>query len=527
MSNRLGPLDGLTSRAEALAGAWAGRARASTTLGRERALLRLFGVHGLDRAGRPLAWSVVGRYLGTSPVRLADGIALPFAMALLEYDLGPQQVALDIASGAIDLALEAELLRQPDRRAVAEAEASRLGAAALERVDANRTARRELLAVFGDAPRPWVGLTLAQETASAACGEAGQLVASGADVVRVEVPMGQELAERLERAGIEPTRWRPPEVALQVAAGGDEDLAPTGSQRGVGQLRHALDESAAARHGYVRLATSAPGLWAPEQAVVAGFERVDLVEADPIAEIVEGVDPARALADHAFARSLLRRSGSAVLVGAGPHVVGPDLARGEPSDTTTRAGRAVALQALSVALARAEGFPADQLILGAIPAWLLEERDGLAHALAGAAIRQALYPDHGFALEEPDASAPSAAAWPFMVASALAGALPATLVARRPPNRRSPGDIGAIRWAAAAADAGVRVRGPATLDGGGQELARGVVAAAISTLDALADDGWRAILGEPIGGNERGRLGGDGVVERTEAFDPLALAAAV
>ena len=57
---------------------------------------------------------------------LGGGIALPFAMALLEYDLEPQQLALDVASGAVDLALEAELLREPDRRAVAEAEATRL-----------------------------------------------------------------------------------------------------------------------------------------------------------------------------------------------------------------------------------------------------------------------------------------------------------------------------------------------------------------------------------------------------------------
>ena len=44
---------------------------------------------------------------------------------------------------------------------------------------------------------------------------------------------------------------------------------------------------------------------APEQAVVAAFERIDLVEADPIRDIVEdNVDPERALADHAFAHRL-------------------------------------------------------------------------------------------------------------------------------------------------------------------------------------------------------------------------------
>src|SRR5690606_27631900 len=134
--------------------------RASTTVGRERAMLRLFGVTGLDRAGRPLAGQVVDRYSGSDAGRLASGIALPFAMAPLEDDVGPQQLALDVASGAVDLALEAELLDRPDRRAMAEDEATRLARAAVARIDANRVARHELLDLLGDAPRPWVGTTV-------------------------------------------------------------------------------------------------------------------------------------------------------------------------------------------------------------------------------------------------------------------------------------------------------------------------------------------------------------------------------
>lgn len=521
VSGALGSIDRLAARAEALAGAWGARARTSTTLGRERAVLRLFGVHGLDRDGRPLAWSVIGRHLGGSHARLAEGIALPFGMALLEYDLGPQQLALDIASGAVDLSLEAELLREPDRRAVAEAEASRLGAAALDRIDANRIARRELLDVLGDAPRPWVGLPVREPTAAAAFGEVGELVRAGADLVRVEVPVGQELAERLERAGIEPTRWIPPDSALRIVAGGDDDIAPTGSQRGVADLRHVLDEAAAERHRYVRLATATPGLWAPEQAVVAAFERVDVVEADPIAEIITGVDPARALADHAFARALLRRAGSLVLLGAGPLAVAPDVSRGQPSDTTTRAGRALGLQALAVALALDDGLPADHVLVGAMPPWLLDERDGATHALAGVAIRQAMFAGHPFAYEEPDRSSSSSAAWPFLVSAAMTGS-DAALIVRQAGPRGSEGQAESVRAAASSAAAVTRAHGRRVLTDEAAALARSVVGAAIATLDGIADEGWRSILGDPVGGGERGRLGRDGVVERTESFDPVA-----
>ena len=193
-SDQFGPLDRLSALAESLAGAWAARARSTTTAGQERAILRLFGVHGLDRAGRPLASSVVDRWQQSDPHHRTDGVTLPFAMGLLEYDQGPQQLALDVAAGTVDLAMEAELLREPDRRAVAEAEANRLAGRAIERIDANRVVRREILSLLGEPPQPWIGMTLDEPDVDGALGEMARLVAGGIDLVRVEIPVGQELA---------------------------------------------------------------------------------------------------------------------------------------------------------------------------------------------------------------------------------------------------------------------------------------------------------------------------------------------
>src|SRR5258706_16370210 len=181
----LGPLDRLAERAETLAGAWAARARTSTTVGRERALLRMFGVAGLDAAGRPLAWAAVDRYMGGGRGRLAGGILLPFAMGLVEYDIDPQRLALDIASGAVDLGLEADLLNDPNRRALAEEEAHRLAAAATDRIDANRTARRELVDILGEPARPWIGAMIGQREIAGALASAGRTVPAGRDRVRV------------------------------------------------------------------------------------------------------------------------------------------------------------------------------------------------------------------------------------------------------------------------------------------------------------------------------------------------------
>ena len=160
-------------------------------------ILRLFGVGGLDSAGRPLAGATVDRWLSADPRGLATGITLPFAMALLEYDLQPQQLALDVASGAIDLSLEAELLRQRDRRAVAEVEAFRLAGIAMERIDAQRTVRHETLSMLGDVPRPWLATTLAEPDLDGALEEVAILIDVGFDLLRVEIPINRATAPRL------------------------------------------------------------------------------------------------------------------------------------------------------------------------------------------------------------------------------------------------------------------------------------------------------------------------------------------
>ena len=489
----LGPIDRLADRAAALGGAWGARARASTTVGQERAILRLFGVTGLDRSGRPLAGAAVDRWLAGTRDGLGGGIALPFAMALLEYDLEPQQLALDVASGAVDLELEAELLREPDRRAVAEAEATRLAGIAIERIDADRTARRELEDLLGEAPLPWLGTTVSEPDLDGALDEVVELATAGFDLLRVEVPIGRELADRLHDAGLEVPEWHPRDRAgrMVVADPEEGDPAPTGSQRALARLRRVADGVAAERRGYVRLATAIPPLGVPEGAVVAAFERVDLVEADPMAEIVNGgVDPDRSLADHAFARRLHRRADTLVSIGPGPLVVAPDLATGIPADTATRSGRALALQLLGVAMARADGLPADRIVVGAYPPWLADEPLGAARIIGEVAVRRALYPGHLIRFDEPtgtSADEPAAAGWPFVVAAALGRMHDDAIVMRSagPDARRSAAEgHAAARIAAELA----QVAPPGPLEGMAAAHAAATVLAAIATLDRLARD---------------------------------------
>ncbi|MEO8436864.1 MAG: lysine 5,6-aminomutase subunit alpha [Chloroflexota bacterium] len=520
MTSDWGSLDRLVGQAEALAGAWGARARASTTIGQERAILRLFGVTGLDAAGRPLAGATIDRWLTGAPGGLGAGIALPFAMALLEYDLEPQQLAMDIASGAIDLALESELLREADRRAMAEAEAARLGAAAVDRIDAQRTVRLETVGMLGEAERPWLGVTLREPDVEAALDEAANLIAAGIDLIRIEVPIGRELADRMIDAGLEVPAWQP--HAAGAAALDATESAPTGSQRAIARLRRAVDRAAARRRAYVRLGTVAPALGAPEGAVVAAFERIDLIASDAMAEIVaNAVEPDRALADHAFAHRLAKRAGTTILVGSGPLVVAPDLASGVPSDPATRAGRALALQLLGVTLARGDGMAPEQIVVGALPPWLTDEPNPAARAIAEVAVRRALFPAHPLGFVEPPTGTVRSIPWPYVQAAAAAHAGDIALVLRA--LDFTPDDPEAAARSARAASlvavdvAGASVPGPLT--GVALDHARGMIEAARATLDRLGDHGWRTVAGDPPGGT-RGR-GRDAATERTDPFDPL------
>ena len=518
----------LRELADGLGARWLKAARSRTTAGRERAVLRLFGVDGLDRDGRPLAAEVVDRYLAAGRDRLPGGIALPFAVALLEYDVPPQRLALDAASGAVDLGLEAQLLSRRDRRAAAAAEANRLIAAALERIDANRTARSELLDLLGDAARPWVATSLDEPSANEAAEEARTLARDGADVLQVDVPAGRELIRHLGERGVDVPRWQPRERG-QVAAP-SADQVPAGSQRGLAGLRHAIDGAAAARGAYIRLLSTPPPLASPEAAVVAAFERIDLVDADPVAEIVTaGVDPERAIADHVAAAAVHRRAGTAVILGAGPLTVAPDLAAGMPADPATRAGRGVALQLAAAALLRATGLPSDAIFVGALPAWLADEPDAVARGVAEVTLRRALLPEHPLAFVEPEDDE-SALAWPFMLAALLPAAPAGGLILRR----RPPGSFAATAASTRAAfsvsiglaDAlpGRQLAGPAA-----DHRARAIVAAR-DTLERLGSEGWEWLVGT-AGEHGRGGLGRDAVARMragtdflSKAFDPAAAA---
>jgi hypothetical protein len=487
----------------------------------------MLGVDGVDGAGNPLAASLADRYCGADRGRLARGVLLPFVVAMMEYDCGPREVALDCISGAIDLALEAELLERPERLAATEKRATELMAAALRRFDANRTATRDLRDVLGQAPGPWLGVGIQATEVTAASAEARAAVADGADLIQVSVPASWEFAMARRRAGLDtPGRFDPEAISRtsQDGRGGPRravplkkpapEPIPAGSQRGLAILRKAVDDASAQRRCYARLMTVTSAFAAPEQAVVAAFERIDYVAADPIREIVEdNLDPERALADHSFAHRLQTRAGCSVVVGAGPLALGADVVSGIPADSETRAGRALALQALGVELALADGLPADRLMLGAVPNWAVGDGDAGA-ILIDAWLRNLVFPAHRFVL----GGSGNWLASPYgsgAIVAALSGS-PASLVVETDLHGKVAALAADLNAAAGAARAVRSIIGDGALHGAAIELAGRTLRAADGALVRLAAEGWGSLLGPDGRGADGERLGRSAVVERLD-----------
>ena len=76
--------------------------------------------------------------------------------------------------------------------------------------------------------------------------------------------------------------------------------------------------------------------------------------------------------------------------------------------------------------------------------------------------------------------------------------------------------------AAEVADGLAASREVVTVGGEAAEHARRAAQVAYRTLDELATEGWRAILGSGVAVDRTHRLGADAVAERVGAADPLA-----
>ena len=191
------------ARAEALAGAWGARARASTTIGQERAILRLFGVSGLDASGRPLAGAAVDRWLAGDPHGLGTGSPCrsrwpcSSTTSSRSSSRSTSRRARSTSRSRPSSCASPTGAPSPRSRPSAWPAPRSSGSTRSGRSGARRSTS------LGEAPRPWLGRHAAEPDVDAALDEAANLIGAGIDLIRVEVPIGRELADRMIDAGLD------------------------------------------------------------------------------------------------------------------------------------------------------------------------------------------------------------------------------------------------------------------------------------------------------------------------------------
>ncbi|MBV8067615.1 MAG: D-lysine 5,6-aminomutase subunit alpha, partial [Candidatus Eremiobacteraeota bacterium] len=334
---------------------------AHSTVSVERAVLRLLGVDGVTADEVPLPNAVVD---AIPAAQLSCGAALAFGKAIAETGLEPASLARAIAEGRYALtdfsdthpsAARGALRPQVDK--------------ALARIGAQREERAARLARLGQLPPPLLYVIVASgniyedRTAAVAAAEAG------AQVIAVIRSTGQSL---LDFVPFGPTT---------------EGFGGTyATQANFTIMRAALDEASEKLGRYVMLTNYASGLCMPEIAVMAAFERLDMLLNDSMYGILfRDINMKRTFVDQHFSRMLNAHSGIIINTGEDNYLT--------TADAVDQAPAVLASQFINEEFAHRAGLPDRQIGLGDAYEINPDLEDSFLYQIAQAQLAREIFPE--------------------------------------------------------------------------------------------------------------------------------------
>ncbi|HEY0890530.1 MAG TPA: lysine 5,6-aminomutase subunit alpha [Nocardioides sp.] len=335
-----------------------------TTVSVERATLRLAGLSGADPDGTPWVNRLVDAV--RADVGLEHGVTLPVWDALRRAE------GEDLTALAQKAAAGSVTFRVPEGEDAARATraAARQIGSGIERIDAARRTREELVARVGDAPRqPWIYLIVATGDIYEDIPQAQAAARAGADVIAVIRSTGQSLLDFV------------PEGATR------EGFAGTyATQENFRLMRAALDETSRELGRYIRLTNYASGLCMPEIATLAGLERLDMMLNDSMYGILfRDINPVRTFVDQRFSRQVHARAGIIINTGEDNYLTTADAVEAAHTVTTS--------QLLNEYFAKEAGLEDWQLGLGHAFEIDPDVPDSFRLELAHALLARELFPD--------------------------------------------------------------------------------------------------------------------------------------
>jgi len=334
---------------------------AHSTVSVERAALRLLGVDGITPDDVPLPNAVVDT-LGAD--ELGDGAVLPFGRALAETGLEPSALARLIAAGERSLAEFSSTPYEAARGALRPHADAALGRIAAQRED--RVAR---LTRLPQLPPPLLYVIVASGNIYEDRAAAVAAAEAGAQVIAVIRSTGQSLLDFV------------PYGPTTEGFGGTY-----ATQANFAIMRAALDEVGDRLGRYVMLTNYASGLCMPEIAVMAAFERLDMLLNDSMYGILfRDINMKRTFVDQHFSRMLNAYSGIIINTGEDNYLT--------TADAVDQAPAVLASQFINEEFAHRAGLPDAQIGLGDAYEISPDLEDSFLYQVSQAQLAREIFPD--------------------------------------------------------------------------------------------------------------------------------------
>jgi len=357
--------EGKVSHARALAKTIAddvqGYINRHTTATIERTTLRLLGVRGLAPNEEPLPNAIVDRLHD----KLGFGVALPFLSTAVRTGLGPNELALAIAEGAVDLDHDAAI----DPARVYEA-ANRFLKPQLDRIARMRQRRDEKLAAEPAREQPLIYVIVATGNIHEDVGQARAAARAGADAIAVIRATAQSLLDFV------------PYGLTTEGFGGTY-----ATQENFALMRQALDEVGDELGRYIRLVNYASGLCMPEIAAMGALERLDMLLNDSMYGILfRDINMYRTFCDQHFSRMINAYAGMLINTGEDNYLT--------TADAVEAAHTVLASDLINERFALNSGLAPELMGLGHAYEISPELPNSFLYELAMALLVREVFPDH-------------------------------------------------------------------------------------------------------------------------------------
>ena len=333
-----------------------------TTVTTERTVLRLMGIDGALKDGKPLPNVVVDHLVENSAI--PKGAAIWVANAMLKKGLTAQQVAEEVAYKGLELtqislASGEEILNTLNP----------LVEKMLGHITAQKQKREELLAEYQQRPKPVIYVIVATGNIYEDVIQARAAAREGADAIAVIRSTAQSLLDYV------------PFGATTVGFGGT-----FATQENFKIMRKALDEVAQEKGHYIYLTNYASGLCMPEIAAMGAMERLDMMLNDAMYGILfRDINPKRTLLDQYFARMINAYAGIEIQTGEDNYLT--------TSDAVEKAYTVTASQLINESFAVLSGVKPEKMGLGHAFEINPELENSFSYELAHALLTKTLFPD--------------------------------------------------------------------------------------------------------------------------------------